>query len=243
MKKNSETNILDVQTPVYWAKERPCLTGSQLDSFIKKFSAKPVKNSGPVFRDRLNSIYSHLLFQLELCQTVQVVAGKKKKASPKLSTIVKRDVKQMREAFECFVEACEGMSDITKEFLTDRMIQKSSRFPHSAGTTFSSCLVKTLGSFEPVLEASAMDIVIKKGQDPAPLKGAIYALADLYSDMIGKKPSRSYDGEKIAGVRGKGETGQFLEFVRAFTALIPAKYGVKDQSLAGHVRQVCDSPR
>lgn len=243
MKKVSEAQILDAQTSAYWDGDRPCLTDAQLDSFFKKFSVKSVKNDDVILRARLNKLYGHLVFQLERGRDMPVVYGKKKKGTPKLSTIVSGDIKRMREAFDSFVSACEGLSDATKDLLTDQMIQMSSRSLLSAGNTFSGCLDKTLDSFRPVLDASAMDIEIKKGQDPVALKDAIHALAVLFWDITGKKPSRTYDGEKIDGRRGLGETGHFFEFVQTFMAFIPEAYGVNDHSLAGHIRQVCDSYR
>ena len=192
---------------------------------------------------RLNRIYSHLVLQLEQERAVPGAGDKKGKASSKISTIVNDDIKGMRKAYDSFVSVCEGLNEATKDFLTDQLIQRASGTQYSRDGSFSRCFDRTLDSFQPILEVAAVDIEVKKGQNPVALKDAILALADLYRDMTGRKPSRVYDGEKISSPRGRGETGHFHEFVRTFMDLIPERYGVNGRSLAGHIRQVCESTR
>lgn len=240
MRRITEAKVMAAQTLGSWSEDRHSLTKKQVASLIRPYLKREKRGEFTVFEQRLIKLYEHFVLQLP---EPHGEGGKRKKASPKISTVVSNDLKRMQRAFEEFITVCESLDEATKDFITDQMIQKSSRSSQVDAPSFSDCLNKVYNSFLPVSKASNIDIEVKRGQAPVAVREAITALADLYRDLTGNDPIRTYEGVKIDGRRGKGDTGHFHEFVQDFISFVPEEYGLSKKSLAGHIRKVCDSYR
>ena len=228
--KLDDSEFLLGSTDVWWAGDVPTITPDQ-HSELKGLVRDPIlAGKEGWFQVRLDAIFrqavgSETLFQkVRKGVIVRPAPDKGAKRHPKkLSTLVRRELKQISKSAESLAVALESASETALETLAEVfqgwVIERpSTKAPPPDIASFRRALVDLLLKSQ-LAHREIEDSVSRGGGEPA-LRQMVRGLAAVYRDATAVIPTRTYQPWETAGKSPGGEGGHFLELAKAFAGMV-----------------------